>query len=160
MLRVAERRATQAEVAEHLGLGLRQVERLFRAYKAGGVAALASKKRGRPSLRRLPKALRDHAIELVRTHYADFGPTLAHERLAERHGLTTVSVETLRQWMTAEGLWRPRRERAARPFAKGHVMNSKYPGPPRASDQVANRLMRRLGDLGYDVSGVVPKAAA
>ncbi len=31
MLRVRERRATQAQVAEHLGLTVRQVERLYRA---------------------------------------------------------------------------------------------------------------------------------
>jgi hypothetical protein len=59
LLRVKERRATQAQVAEHLGLTVRQVERLYRAYKAGGAAALVSKKRGRPSLRRLPTKLRD-----------------------------------------------------------------------------------------------------
>ncbi|APR79181.1 Hypothetical protein A7982_04528 [Minicystis rosea] len=45
MLRVRERRATQAQVAERLGLSVRQVERLYRAYKAGGAAALVSKKR-------------------------------------------------------------------------------------------------------------------
>jgi len=39
MLRVRERRATQAQVAERLGLSVRQVERLYRAYKAGGAAA-------------------------------------------------------------------------------------------------------------------------
>ena len=54
MLRVRERRATQAEVAERLGLSVRQVERLYRAYKAGGAVGLVSKKRGRPSGRRLP----------------------------------------------------------------------------------------------------------
>ena len=32
MVRIGERRATQAQVAEHLGLSLRQVERLYRAY--------------------------------------------------------------------------------------------------------------------------------
>ncbi len=42
MLRIRERRATQAQVAERLGLSVRQVERMYRAYKAGGVAALVS----------------------------------------------------------------------------------------------------------------------
>ena len=93
--RIRERRATQAEVAEHLDLSVRQVERLVRAYKAGGAAALVSKKRGRPSGRRLPTALRQQTVDLVRDRYADFGPTLAHEKLVEAHGVK-VSVETLR----------------------------------------------------------------
>jgi hypothetical protein len=37
-------------------------------------------------------------------------PTLAAEKLAERHGLT-VSRETLRKWMQDESLWLPRKQR-------------------------------------------------
>jgi len=37
-------------------------------------------------------------LALVRRHYADFGPTLASEKLAERDGIE-VSREWLRQWM-------------------------------------------------------------
>src|SRR4051812_5155529 len=104
MVRIRERRATQSEVAERLGGSVRQVERMYRAYKAGGAAALVSKKRGRPSHRRLPDVLKANALRLVRSLYSDFRPTLAREKLAEVHGLT-VSIETLRQWMIAEGLW-------------------------------------------------------
>ena len=114
MLRIRERRVTQAQVASHLALSLRQVERMYRAYKAGGAAALVSKKRGRPSLRRLPDALRTTALGIVRSLYGDFRPTLAREKLEELHGVT-VSVETLRQWMIADGLWVPRAARRARP---------------------------------------------
>jgi hypothetical protein len=46
----------------------------------------------------------------VRESYADFGPTLAAEMLAERHGLT-VSRETLRKWMSEAGLWLPKAQR-------------------------------------------------
>jgi hypothetical protein len=49
-------------------------------------------------------------VELVRTHYADFGPTLATEFLAERHGIR-LGRETLRRWMTAEGIWLSRKQR-------------------------------------------------
>src|SRR5688572_5527748 len=81
MQRIRDRRATQAQAAEHLGLTVRQVERLYRAYKAHGAAGLVSKKRGRPSARRLSDALRVEAVRLVRERYADFGPTLAQEKL-------------------------------------------------------------------------------
>jgi transposase len=113
MRRIHERRLTQAKAAEILGVGLRQVERLYRTYKRQGPVGLASGKRGRPSNRKLPGELREHALELVRTHYADFGPTLALEKLQQHHGVT-VSVETLRKWMVADGLWTPRAERRGR----------------------------------------------
>src|SRR6185436_12283760 len=119
MLRVRERRATQAQVAERLGLSVRQVERLYRAYRAGGAAALVSKKRGRPSGRRLPDTLRADALSLVRAHYSDFRPTFAHEKLTEVHGLR-LSVETLRQWMVADGLWMARAGRRAKPHPPRH----------------------------------------
>ena len=49
-------------------------------------------------------------MSLVRDRYADFGPTLAAEKLAECHGLT-VSRETLRKWMQDAGLWLSRKQR-------------------------------------------------
>lgn len=112
--RVLERRLTQRSAAVQLGLCLRQVERLCRALRDQGGAGLASRKRGRPSNRKLPAAVRDRALDLVRTHYADFGPTFACEKLREQHELA-VSVETLRQWMIEDGRWVPRSRRARRP---------------------------------------------
>ncbi len=57
--RVRERRLSQAQAAAQLGLGVRQVERLCRTLRLDGPRGLVSKKRGRPSHRRLPSALRD-----------------------------------------------------------------------------------------------------
>ena len=47
---------------------------------------------------------------IIRECYADFGPTLAGEKLAELHGIS-LARETLRQWMMADGLWTDRRHR-------------------------------------------------
>ncbi len=49
-------------------------------------------------------------MTLVGERYADFGPTLAAEKLAERDGLR-VSRETLRSWMVEAGLWLSRKQR-------------------------------------------------
>ena len=111
--RVIERRLTQREAARRLGLTSRQVRRLRRGYERAGPEGLASKHRGRPSNRRLPSALRREALATVRGQYEGFGPTLAHEKLTERHGLR-LSVETLRGWMTEDGLWVPRARREPR----------------------------------------------
>jgi len=96
------------------GLSRRQMFRLLQGFRQEGAASLVSKRRGRPSNRRLPSAVRDLALALVREHYCDFGPTLAAEKLAERHGCP-VSRETLRGWMIADGLWRDRRHRLPSP---------------------------------------------
>ena len=50
---------------------------------------------------------------MVRERYEDFAPTLAWEKLTEVHGYG-VSVETLRKWMVAEGLWRSKKRSGAR----------------------------------------------
>lgn len=42
-----------------------------------------------------------HVLALLREKYSDFGPTLATEKLLERHSIR-VSIETLRSWMTAD----------------------------------------------------------
>jgi transposase-like protein len=47
-------------------------------------------------------------IQLYREQYADFGPTLASEKLLERDGIR-VSDETLRRWLLEEGDWKKRR---------------------------------------------------
>lgn len=111
--RIFARRMSQRAAGEVLGLTERQVRRLCRAYEASGPDGLVSKKRGRTSNRCLPPETRAKALELIRGHYHDFGPTLAQEKLGERHELV-VSVETLRKWMTEDGIWTPRQRRRGR----------------------------------------------
>ena len=74
---------------------------------------MLSRKRGRLSNHQLAPGLADRAIALIRERDPDFGPTLACEKLAERHGLV-LGVETIRALMTAAGLWTPRKQRAAK----------------------------------------------
>jgi hypothetical protein len=110
LVRVSERRLTQREAARVLGVTERQLRRLWTAYRRHGAAGLVSRKRGRPSNRRLAEAVREDALSLVRARYSDFGPTFAHEKLTEVHGLE-ISVSTLRTWMTEAQLWVPRLQR-------------------------------------------------
>ena len=101
---------TITSAATVLALSARQVHRLLRRYREYGAGGLTHRARGRRANNRIKDAVREHAIELVRTNYPDFGPTLAAEVLAEKHDLV-VSRETLRTWMTAAGLWLSRRQR-------------------------------------------------
>ena len=99
-----EKRIRVSEAATLIGLGRRQVLRLAKAFRQHGPVALTSRRRGKPSNRSYPQALRTEVIGLIGERYADFGPTLAGEKLAELHG-HGLARETIRQWMMAAGLW-------------------------------------------------------
>jgi hypothetical protein len=103
-------RLTTLAAADLMRVTVRQAHRLLKRYRVGGPSGIANRRRGRPSNNRLPDVVRDHAIALVREYYADFGPTLAAEKLNERHDVR-VSRETLRGWMRQAGIWLPRADR-------------------------------------------------
>ncbi len=112
---VLEGRLSQAGAGARLQLSVRQIKRLRRRVREQGAAGVVSRKRGAPSNRLIAVAERERVLELVRQHYADFGPTLAAEYLQARHGYAH-STETLRQWMIDAGLWQARRPRRKRVF--------------------------------------------
>jgi transposase len=111
--KLTEKRLQQREAAEILGLSTRQIRRLVRRYIQEGESGLISKRRGRPSNNQLDAQLKRKAIELLHSHYADFGPTLACEKLEEREGVK-LSRESVRQIMMAEELWKPHRRKPPR----------------------------------------------
>jgi hypothetical protein len=114
LLGVRSGRLRIADACGLIGICRRHVLRLLRGLSQDGASSLVSKRRGRRSNHRLPDAVRDLALTLVRERYCDFGPTLAAEKLASLHGCT-VSRETLRQWMIVDGLWLDRRHRLPSP---------------------------------------------
>jgi transposase len=110
LARLDSDRLSVAVAAGLMNITPRQTYRLLSRYRDGGASAIANQRRGRPSNNRLSDLVRDHAIALVREFYPDFGPTLAAEKLLERHDLR-VSRETLRTWMRQAGIWVSRAER-------------------------------------------------
>jgi transposase len=100
---------SQKEAARLLRLTTRQVRRLVRRLEEQGDQGLIHRLRGRPSNRRLAPELRQQVLTEYQKCYADFGPTLASEKLAEQ-GLH-VSPDTLRRWLLAAGLWQGQRQR-------------------------------------------------
>ncbi|QQO46608.1 ISNCY family transposase [Paracoccus sp. MC1862] len=97
------------DAAGLLGLTRRQVFRLLARFRADGPAGLAHRARGRAPNNALSALHREQVLALVRTQYADFGPTLAAEKLAELHDIH-ISHETLRKWMIEDGLWVSRKQ--------------------------------------------------
>jgi transposase len=108
MQRLKDKRLRQKEAARILGISTRQVKRLWRAYRQKGAKGLVSARRGKPSNNRLDGGVAQQALDLIKERYADFGPTLAHEKLTEVHKLP-LSRESVRRIMIEEGMWRPKR---------------------------------------------------
>lgn len=99
---------TLVRASKVLDLSYRQTRRVYQRFLEEGDVGLVHRLRGRPGNRSSDPMLREQAVELCRTHYADFGCTLACEYLASEHGLT-VRVPTLRRWLSDAKLLRRRR---------------------------------------------------
>ncbi|TLN00339.1 ISNCY family transposase [bacterium] len=115
MQKIKDRRMSQKEAAGQLGISIRQVKRLWKAFQSHGAIGLISQKRGKPSNHQLKPEQLQQALDLIKSRYQGFGPTLAHEKLVEVHRLK-ISDERVRQLMIAEGLWKPKRARRKRVY--------------------------------------------
>lgn len=107
-----ERKISQRQAAEIAGLSSRQMRRLMKRIRHEGDRGILHRQRGRPSNRRIAEGVKQKVLRLYQQHYGDFGPTLASEKLRERHRVT-VHAETLRLWLRQAQL--PYRRRKARP---------------------------------------------
>jgi len=106
---------TQLQAAQLLQLSERQIRRLLRRFEAENVEGLLPRYAARKSPRAYQDPLKQTVIALIRAHYADFGPTLAAEKLLERHGYH-ISKETLRRWMAENGLWTSKTRKRSKVF--------------------------------------------
>ena len=103
MHRLSEKRMSQKEAGEILHLSTRQIKRLLKAYRERGAVGLVSKHRGRKSNNRLLESVKKQALNLLKTKYRGFGPTLAHEKLVEKDKLK-LSDESVRKLMIGRRL--------------------------------------------------------
>src|SRR5512135_2656378 len=108
--KVLDREISQGKASEVLCLSSRQVRRIIKRVRQEGDKGVIHKSRGRPSNRRISDEIRGKVIQLYRSEYGDFGPTLAAEKLEERHRVR-VNEETLRLWLIESGDWKKRRKR-------------------------------------------------
>lgn len=111
--RVCKRELKQSKAAKMLGISARQIKRLCHHYRKQGVSSLVSKRRGKPSNNRIPEVIRQQLIEVAKKKYSDFGPTFMAEKLLE-HEKITISKESLRQLLIAEGIWKAKRSKEQR----------------------------------------------
>ena len=135
-------RRTVASAAVVLAITARQVNRLLIRFREDGGGGLIHKGRGQSSNHSLSVGVRDYVLELVRTRYADFGPTQATEVLLAKHDIQ-VGRETLRTWMLEEGLWQSRKQR--RSFHQPRLRRESY-GELIQIDGSDHRWFERRGE--------------
>lgn len=95
----------QRQGAEQIGLSERGFRKLLKRFREQGDGALVHGLRGRCSNRGLEPETATKAVDAVKQHYGDFGPTLAAEYLLKDHGID-LSRETLRRILIREGVWK------------------------------------------------------
>lgn len=115
LTKVHEKKQTIIQTAKNLNLSTRQVLRLSKAFKFYGPKGLVSKKIGAKGNHRLPEELKETSLRLIMEHYSDFGPTLAHEYIIEKHELK-ISVSSVRNLMIEKQIWIPKKIRKKRIF--------------------------------------------
>ncbi len=108
--KVVGKELKQREAAVILGISTRQIRRLAKRIKREGEGGIAHKSRGKTSSRKIADDTKNKILELYRQKYNDFGPTMAAEKLAERHNLV-ISDETLRLWLIKSGDWKVKRKK-------------------------------------------------
>jgi transposase len=102
---------TNQEGARALRLTVRQFKRLKARFRRHGLQGLVHRRRGQPSARRLPAALRAQVVTLMTTTYVGFNDVHLTEKLHQLHALP-VSRSTVRRIRRALGLPPHRRRRA------------------------------------------------
>lgn len=143
---------TNVQVAQALGLSVRQVRRLRRALERGGTRALIHGNRGRVSGQRLASQARQRVEALLQDPQAEFNDTHLADLLSEEGW--TVSADTVRRIRLGLGLaarerHRPRkhrRRRERRPRVGSLVLVDGSPFRWLAPDQPEHTLVGAVDD--------------
>ena len=123
MRKAIDRIITQKEAAKIIGVKLRQAQRIVRRIRLEGDRGVIHRSRYITSNRAISDKIKNKALRLFKTKYADFGPTLASEKLFERDKIK-VNDETLRLWLIDANI--PYRTRKKRPHRQWRERKEHY----------------------------------
>src|ERR1700751_258616 len=110
ILRAIAKRITWWQAAEIIGISDRQMRRWRRRWEKFGYDGLLDRRRGRPSLRRVPLELAERVLGLYREKYFDFNVCHFQEKLREQHGIA-LSYTWVKLALQGAGLVRKRGRR-------------------------------------------------
>jgi len=75
---------TQRKAGQELSLSIRQIKRLCKRYRLGGLKGLAHRNRGKSNNRKIDPETQAEVLDLIKNKYPDFGPQLIKEQLEKR----------------------------------------------------------------------------
>ena len=117
MKRIESKKMSIAEASRVIGISYRQARRIWYRYQREGPKGLISKRKGKPGNNRIATDVKERAMALINEKYSDYGPTLTTEKLYEKHSLS-LSKETVRKIMIQEGLWKAKKKKQKKVFAR------------------------------------------
>lgn len=112
---VESKKITLKRASEILCLSYSRVKYLYARFKKEGVTGLEHKGRGKSSNRSISTALKGKVLNLFKTQYSECSLSLAVELLQQKNGIS-ISRETLRKWLAAEGIFPKHKKR--RPYKR------------------------------------------
>jgi transposase len=101
---------TNNQIAQALGLSIRQVQRLKKTLRAEGPTGLAHGNRGGSVSHALPEELSRQVVDLYKSKYPDFNFSQFHEKLTEVEGLE-LCRSSVRRILKAAGYASPSKRR-------------------------------------------------
>lgn len=124
MKEVESKKISLKSAAKALSISYRQATRILSRYRQEGAKGIVSKRKGKISNNRLKESIIKKTLYLIKKNYSDYGPTLAVEKLYEKHKLK-ISRETLRKWMINEGIWISKKIKKRKVYAR-RTRRSRY----------------------------------
>jgi transposase len=110
--KILEKQISQVEAAKIIGVSDRQVRRLVKKVREGGIKNIIHRSRGKASPKKLDAQLKKKALQLYEEKYPDFGPTFAREKLQDSHRIQ-LSRESLRKLLIEAGIWQVRKKKSS-----------------------------------------------
>ncbi len=117
MKQIGSKKTSIKEASQMMGISYRQARRLWQRYQREGPTGLISKRRGKPSNNQIASDMKEKVLSLIKSKYADYGPTLVKEKLHEKHSLI-LAKETIRQIMIQGGVWKAKKKKNQKVHAR------------------------------------------
>ncbi|NGX38456.1 MAG: hypothetical protein K1000chlam2_01630 [Chlamydiae bacterium] len=117
MKQIGSKKTSIKEASQIMGISYRQARRLWQRYQREGPTGLISKRRGKPSNNQIASDMKEKVLSLIKSKYADYGPTLVREKLHEKHSLI-LAKETIRQIMIQGGVWKAKKKKNQKVYAR------------------------------------------
>jgi transposase len=111
LLKAMAKKITWWDAAEIIGVTDRTMRRWRERLHQDGYSGLADRRKGKPSVRRVPLAIAEEVLRMYKEMYYDLNMRHFHEKLKEEHGIE-LSYTWVQQALQGAGLVAKQRKRS------------------------------------------------